>query len=544
MNSNFYKTQPLKVEKRSGFDKSHFNLLTAKCGTITPIMVDELIPNTKVHLNLAMRACLPPLASDTFMRVQMKYAAFFVPTRILVPNYETWLTDSYDQSVLPNLKVQLPTVSVDVAVDSGYGQSDYASPGTLLDYLGCRVKVVESASQQQPVIISALPLLAYYRIYDDWFRNSFVQKPLFRRYGLTSAGSVYSPANSMIVTPTQLSHSLNLGDPFEKASVKFGDLMQANFDTDLFTSARLNAQFGSPQSVSVNSEVTQDVALGDFTIASLRAANSIQQFLERNNIAGSRLVDYVKAQYGADLKDSIAQRPVLLGSGAFDMYSNGVYTTATNGLNPTQNPFADSVGSQFGSVKCDGKGNLVGDFTASEPGYLMVVSWISPRVTYGTGINRILRHYITRESRSDMANPILQNVGAQPIYAYELYGASANANPVPVFGYQDRYFEFKDKLDEVHGLLRDGESLQSFALQRTFDTAPQLNDAFLQIPIDYMDQVSAVSEQISDYGAWIDCFFDYKLSMPLSQYSIPSLQDPASEHGETVYVNKAGSKIS
>ena len=92
MDDSFVKA-PLAVPKLSGFDKSHQNLLTSKVGTITPILVDELIPGSKVHCKLALGASLPPLASDTYMRCSIKCEAFFVPMRILDGGFEAWFTD-------------------------------------------------------------------------------------------------------------------------------------------------------------------------------------------------------------------------------------------------------------------------------------------------------------------------------------------------------------------------------------------------------------------------------------------------------------------
>ena len=91
-----YSKVPLKVQKKSGFDKSFQNLFTGKVGTIIPILTDELIPNSTVHLKAAITASLPPLASDTFMRCKLKYAAFFCPTRLLFKGYEKWLTNEGD----------------------------------------------------------------------------------------------------------------------------------------------------------------------------------------------------------------------------------------------------------------------------------------------------------------------------------------------------------------------------------------------------------------------------------------------------------------
>ena len=156
----------------------------------------------------------------------------------------------------------------------------------------------------------------------------------------------------------------------------------------------------------------------------------------------------------------------------------------------------------------------------------------------------MLKRYIGYGKQSDMANPILQNVGNEPIYAWQLSGTQALVNNKSVFGYNERYANWKDKTDEVHGILRDGQSLQSFALQRTFNLRPEINTGFLTIPTTYLDQVSAVAGDISNYGYWCDTYFDYKVSMPLARYSVPSLQDPAYEHGEDIVIDRSGKQLS
>lgn len=550
--ANIYDKVPIKVQKKSGFDKSFQNLFTGKVGTIIPILTDELIPNTTVNLRMAITTQLPPLASDTFMRVKQKYAAFFVPTRILVPRYEEWLTGkNVGNSTVT--KVVLPTFSFNPEIDkAAYGN------GSLLDYLGYKCAETKFGELQN-IKISALPMLAYHKIYNDWFRNSLVQKDIFNN--ALAASVVYNPATSAVITPCSIASNRSVftysatSDETTAGGSAFADgvqitsLRQANFGSDLFTSCTPKPQNGEAQAVSfqtVNSN-------GKFTISALRAANSMQQFLERNNLAGNRLVDYVKAQYGANLNDAIAQRPVLLGSGSFDVYSKGVYQTQSQVENESvvsTNPFG-SVGTKYGSAYVDGNDLVIKGFTAQEPGYLMVVTWLSPKVTYSTGIDPILTRYTTFDSQSDMANPILQNVGNEPIYAKQLSSDDAITNSTAVFGYNERYCNWKDKMDEVHGLLRDNASLASFALQRTFGTSgttpgysPRITSEFLQIPTDYMDQVAAVATNISQYGYWCDTYFDYKVSMPLARYSVPSLQDPAYEHGEDVVLDRSGKQLS
>lgn len=549
--ANIYDKAVVKVQKKSGFDKSFQNLFTSKVGTITPILVDELIPNTTVNLKMAITTQLPPLASDTFMRVKQKYAAFFVPTRILMPGFENWLCGSTNKAPSGEaVKIRVPMINTTTAK---------LGVGTLADYLG--FKMMQSQNSNINVGINALPFLAYHKIYDDWFRNSLVQKPLFVD-DVISGNVDYRASNSNRVVPCE--HS---GDGFNyridavpgnsnptvdtKHSPLFADgvsildLRQANFGTDLYTSCTPSPQNGEAQSVSFTTPAEgQDAS---FTISALRAANSIQQFLERNNLAGNRLVDYVKAQYGANLSDAIAQRPILIGSGSFDVYSKGVYQTAEADTSVVsdlvyQNPFRATPAARYGSAYVDGSDLVIKGFTAAEPGYLMIVTWLSPKVTYSTGIDPMLTRYMSSaNSQSDMANPILQNVGNEPILARQLNSSQINSDAV--FGYNDRYCNWKDKTDEVHGILRDQSTLKSFALQRTFDGVVKLGTDFLKIPTNYLDQVASVDGDISKFGYWSDTYFDYKVSMPLARYSIPSLQDPAYEHGSDVVVDRGGKQI-
>ncbi len=546
--ANIYDKVPVKVQRKSGFDKSFQNLFTGKVGTIIPILTDELIPNTTVNLKMAITTQLPPLASDTFMRVKQKYAAFFVPSRLLVGGYERWLTNGDVNLASTSQTVVLPSYVLDTA----QGKKCVA-PGSLADYLGVKLPSYTDASGDYPnLTVSAMPFLAYHRIYNDWFRNSLVQEDIYEEvvglsyscvahkehvyYNSDSDGYVqFSEGLSSIVA----AHSDRYAD-----GVHLWELRQANFGSDLYTSCTPRPQNGSAQSVSMT---VADNAT-NFTISALRAANSMQQFLERNNLAGNRLVDYVKAQYGANLNDAIAQRPILLGSGAFDVYSKGVYQTAmgTSDSDNTTSPFYSTPAAKFGSAYVDGSDLIIKGFTAQEPGYLMVVTWLAPKVTYSTGIDPMFMRYLGVGKQSDMANPILQNVGNEPVYKKQLSAMAVLNNDTGVFGYNDRYCNWKDKQDEVHGILRDGSSLQSFALQRTWNAtvaAPEISTSFLQIPTNYLDQVGAVDTDMSHYGYWCDTFFDYKVSMPLARYSIPSLQDPAYEHGEDVMIDKSGKQL-
>ena len=525
----------LKVPKRSGFDKSFMNLLTAPVGTIVPILTDELIPNTKVYLKSVLSASLPPLATDTFMRVNLKVEAFFVPTRLLYGGYEQWITSAefYNSQKSVSYKSLTPILEAKTT------ETAYIGAGSLADYLGMRGSINANLK------MNIYPWLCYHRIYDDWYRCALVQTPVFQRPadGIISSLSdmrklMYMPfltISDQSGAKTTYNLSETLGD-----GVALGALRQRNFGFDYFTSALPNAQQGNPIGITFDTSG----AIGTITISSIRAANSLTQFAERKGMSSPRMQDFCASQYGADLSSGVAQRAILLGSGEVAVYSKGIYNNTigqTTGDITTNNPFQGSVGSKFGSVSCNGELNLVDDFTAQEPGYLMVLASLVPIACYATGLDPMLARYNAQDTQVDMANPLLQNVGNEPIYAREM--TSSLNDDTSVFGYSDRFSKFKTKLDQVHGLIRDGQSMQAFALQRSISGTPTIGPTFLEIPTTYLDQVAALSSGISSYGMWLDCFHDYKISMPISQYSIPSLQDPAYEHGRNVNVRVGGSRL-
>ena len=557
---NLFKKVPVKVQNRSGYDKSNHNIFTGCIGQLLPMFCEEVIPNHTISTKVAISTQLPPLATDTFMRLSQKVEAFFVPTRLLMKDYERWITRNHKLEYSGGTSLIAPP-----CIQVPYNNLHAAS---LLDYLGCMVSKAgidacrESGANPSKVTLSAFPVLCYNLIWDEWYRNSLIQKSCFyneAEYALehlndASALKKYELSKMKFITPT---NSLGHTDPgvITTGTAHFTGadgydmlaIRMRNFGLDYFTSATPSPQNGPASVINIDTSG----ASGTLSISAIRSANSIQQFEERQNLAGNRLVDFVKAQYGANLSDMIAQRPVLLGSASFDVYSKGIYQTANNSENAValNNPFDASVGARFGSAYAEGNDFIIKDFTANEPGYIMIITSLVPRVTYSSGLKRYLRHYLSENSQGDMANPILQNVGPQPIYQYELNDTNMfqlnDSSIDDVFGYADRYSEFKSNQDELHGLIRDGYDLSSFALQRTFHSqSVEISDDFLQIPYFYLDQILAYTDsntRLFDY--WTDSYIQAFESMPLSRYSIPTLQDPAYEHGHTVVLDKGGVKL-
>lgn len=512
--SKIFNKVPVQILNKSGFDMSHENLFTATCGTLIPALVDELLPNDTITLGVSSQVQLPPMATDFYGRVDVKWEAFFVPNRILYGGWQDIIThpskgDNYPSGTTTSNKSKyLPYLDVP-ATDCG--------PGTLVDYLGVKAQTIGGTNDVR--INNCLPVIAYHKIWDDWYRDSRIQAPLFQRG---------NDAQYMSFAP----YSTNYADAPVKMNAYLADnsygfsLRQRNWLRDYFTNATPKPQAGDEATLAFNTDTA--TGEGAFTIRSLRAANALQQWMERNNIAGYRYGDQIKAQFGVYPSDAVTDRCLYLGSVTQNVYQKSVYSTGNLTTSVTTgNPFR-SVGSKYSNPASVGNGSLIDKFTATEHGMIFVLFSLVPNALYSTG----KRRYLTREKAADFAFPLLSGIGDQEVMKSELFFSPLLADDT--FGYTQRYAEYKWMDDEVHGLLRDGSSLAAFALQRTFTAQPTLGSDFLQIPKNYLDGVAAVSGDVSKYGCWVDSYFKYKKSSTLPAYSIPSLGDLHNTHTEMI----------
>lgn len=530
--NDLFKKLPVEVPNRSGFDESHSHLFTAKVGTLVPCMTDMLLPNDTVSVDIGSEIQLPPMATDFYGRVKAHFEAFFVPFRTVYGGWQDFIThNSNVPDAIEGTSFGLPRFCIPI---------EEMLSGSLSDYLGYGLLPSNDPYPELSVNIDVpnpLKYLCYHKIWDDWYRDSRLQVPAFSNLpGGTGTAAILPYVTQLNPGALMSSYNLMLAD-----SHYVYKLRQRNFGKDYFTNATYEPQQGERASVAFSVE---DGA-GSISIAALRQANSLQRWLETMNIAGERYGDQIRAQFGVYPADATMQRAIYLGRQVFDVYNKSVYQNdgATSESN-TNNPFS-SVGSKYGSPLAVGNGKLVNNFRPTEHGYLMVIFSLVPESVYSWTIDKDFWYNKT----SDFPFPLLQGVGDEAITLAELAGSSAGIAPEwasqelldlmheSVFGYQQRYSFHKFKLDKVSGLLKDGENLSSFALQRSFDVsgdAPELGTAFIEIPTDFLDNVAAVEGDVSKYGCWVDAYFNYHKVSTLSAYSIPTLGDLKNTHTEVI----------
>ncbi len=180
--SKLFEQHKVQIKNKSGFDLAHSNFLTQKCGTLTPVCTVPMLPGDSISLGFMSQIKLPPMATSFYGRVDYRLEAFFVPYRILWGGWENFYTqpiaDPYGSMVerphsLPNLVGSF----VPDLLNTMFGR------GSLADYLGLKgYKIASSPTIAQVALNNILPFLAYHKIYDDWYRNANIQKPVFVRH--------------------------------------------------------------------------------------------------------------------------------------------------------------------------------------------------------------------------------------------------------------------------------------------------------------------------------------------------------------------------
>ena len=314
---------------------SHSNSFTGKTGTLIPVLCEELLPNDTISLGSQLQVQLPPMVTDFYGRVDFVLEAFFVPNRLLWAGWQDFITHPTANPVYPN-GTNVAKKPTEVPYFKKYtttGSTIYDVPVTsLLHYLDYGSQIY-FGDDLKPSVLKAF---AYHRIWDDWYRDSRVQAPLFYpatsiNTGSTNVLPAHLPYVSCRNDGSAFTISLDSGDTFTD-NVKITSLRQRNWVKDYFTTAAPLPQAGGASEVQFDVSSAQET--GAFTISTLRAANSLQKWMERNNLAGYRYSDQIYAQFGVYPSDAIMDRALYLGRNVQTVYNRSVFSTVDASSEP------------------------------------------------------------------------------------------------------------------------------------------------------------------------------------------------------------------
>lgn len=255
------------------------------------------------------------------------------------------------------------------------------------------------------------------------------------------------------------------------------------------------------------------------TINQLRQAFQLQKLFERDARGGTRYTEIIQSHFGVTSPDFRMQRPEYLGGGSTRININPVaQTSSTDATSPQGNLAAYGVG----SINNHG-------FTKSFTEHCIIIGLVNVRsdITYQQGLDRMF----SRSTRYDFYWPALAHIGEQAVLTKEIYaqdpatdtGSTGTPDNDRVFGYQERYAEYRYKQSRITGKFRsnDAQSLDAWHLALDFDSTPVLNESFINDdpPIDRVIVVQTEPHFL------FDSYFDLKCARPMPVYSVPGLID-------------------
>lgn len=501
---------------RSQFDRSFALKDTFDFDYLVPIFVDEILPGDTCNVTVNHFARLATQKVPIMDNLYIDFFFFFVPNRLVWDNWERFNGAQDDPNDLTDFLI--PTITTTAITGEPVG--------SIYDKFGIPTGIPD-------LEFNALPLRCYQLIFNQWFRDQnlinsvTVNKDdgpdLPSEYSLLQRGKRHDYFTSCLPWP-QKGPAVDLPIGTSAPVLAEGTTIQVrgvteNIDrrlaintgtrtlyADGFLGGTEYAKWGTD--TGLYADLSTATAA---TINQLREAFSIQSLYELDARGGTRYVEILQAHFNVISPDFRLQRPEYLGGGESRINCHPVPQTA-----PTAGANAQAQLASFGTSSSAGQ-NI--GFTKSfvEHGYVIGLACARADITYQQGLER----FWSRQTRFDFFWPKLQEIGEQAVLMKELVAGAAIGNDT-VFGYQERYAEYRYKPSQIHGEFRSTYStpLDMWHMAQEYDPA-----TFAGLTAGFINQDTPIERAIAVTGAphlLFDCFFKYTHARPMATYSVPS----------------------
>ncbi|AXL15100.1 major capsid protein [Microviridae sp.] len=438
--------------KRAKHTLSHYRMVTANMGELFPISCVPVLPGDTMQGNTSALVRVSPLNTPVMHPVKVRLHTFFVPNRVVWPEtevgggWESFITGGADGTATPTI----PTSNTNT------------TKKTVATYLG--LPPIGGVAYNQ------LPLRAVNAIYNDYYRDqdlcpervfndNTVPKIAWEKDYFSSARPFSQKGPDVTVplgTRAPVASDQTAGNPLAIYSTDSADY-------EAMPSDGVTLQMGGAGGTEANSMYADLTNATAANVNDWRAAFSIQRYQEARARYGSRFTEYLR-YLGITPSDARLQRPEFISGGTTRLNFSEVLQTS-----PNSEADADGVGDLYGHGIAGARTNKWRRFF-EEHGYVITMMSIRPKALYLNGVQRDF----LKTTKEDYYQKELVNLGQQEVYQAELYAE----NERDVFGYQDRYHEYRSHPSQISQDFRD--TLNAWHLGRDLQANVTLNQSFVE----------------------------------------------------------------
>ncbi len=549
---------------RNGFDLSFKRNFTAKAGELLPVMVKEVLPGDVFNINLSTFTRTQPVNTAAFARMREYYDFFFVPYELLWTRADTVITQMLDNpqhasSILPSengvLTSYMPYITCQQIANYlenqrllgisnskvsknyfGYKRGDltvklleYLGYGNFMDYTtsDANLNTWSKNPKMSNLNLSAFGLLAYQKIYADFYRDSQWEKSNPSSFNVDFMTGVGDHKIPIPITPANQ-------DFYENYNMF--DLRYCNWQKDLFHGLLPSSQYGGSAAIysipgtisgTVSNNSVSGSSVANLNLLLLRQYEFMQKWKEIAQSASKDYKEQVQKHWNVAVGDYASECCQYLGGITSNIDINEVINT-----NLTSDFSADIAGKGTGvgrgTIRFDSKGKY---------GLLMCIYHCLPVLDYTTDF---IEPGLTKVKAEDFAIPEFDQIGMQSVPLVWLSNPrqSVAAAPYMKLGYAPRYIEYKTSFDtSVGGFKRslnswimsyDNDSLFSQVGSSSLTPEPPYDSSYmnysaLKVNPNSVDPIFAVNADSSFDTDQFLCstFFDIKAVRNLDVNGLP-----------------------